>query len=449
MRRDGGGELSPAVRWSSPRSRDGRQHRAVQPRLAVQHAVEDDRSQPVGLDRVAGRQQLQPVGDDRGEGVLVLGAKRDQRVQRRRHALPVRRTRDARAEQPDAAALQQHDVPWARVGQRVPGPGRRDVRRHERPCHRRRIADLAWARRASALQPLAHQHARGRNSRSGAGTTRSGTPRSARRSRAASRPRAPGPARPARSRAPRAGSRPRPSRRTPRAAAPPGRRATQGHCEPRWPARAAGPSPRPRRRRARRGAPAHRASPRPARAPARRAPSRPAAPRALQRLLDVLERDRRRRLGARLLQLAGQPRSVGGTASSATSAAVRPSANRPLDERRTSAPPASTRVRSAGGRDGRGGGHEPRRLWGQCGDRLGDRRVAGHDVEGQPDRRRGGEDRGEHGGDVGARDLPAIQVPADADAARARLIGQAAGRTIVNAKPLSASFLSAWPLARR
>ena len=45
----------------------------------------------------------------------------------------------------------------------------------------------------------------------------------------------------------------------------------------------------------------------------------------------------------------------------------------------------------------------------------------------RPTAERGGQDRGERGGDVGPRDLPAIQVRTGADAARARLVGQAAG----------------------
>ena len=175
-----------------------------------------------------------------------------------------------------------------------------------------------------------------------------------------------------------------------------------------------------------------------------------AAPRALEDLLDVLERDRRRRRGA------GAPPTRRAARATRPGRRRRPPARRRARARRarsTSAgrarrpPPAvsATRAEAWAGR----------RPW--AAQTMGRVRRSRRRSACRPTRRRrparcrrGGEDRGEHGGDVGTRDLargpgaaPALTRPVPGSSVRPP------GGTIVNAKPLSVSFLSARPLARR
>ena len=91
MGRDGRGKLQRGGEVVETALGDRRQRGAVEHRRAAEDVAEDDGGQPVGLDRVGGRQQREPVGDDRGEAVLVAGAPGDERLQRGGGAVTRRR----------------------------------------------------------------------------------------------------------------------------------------------------------------------------------------------------------------------------------------------------------------------------------------------------------------------------------------------------------------------
>ncbi len=159
MRRDRRGELERGSEVVEAALRDGGKRRAVEGRRAGEDLAEDDGGQPVGLDRVGGRQEVEPVGDDRGKAVLVARAPGDERLQRGGGAVAIDRASQPGAEQADLPAGHQHHMPWTRIGEDEARPGRGDVRGHERPGDRARVGDLGFGiGQRSSLQQLADEH---------------------------------------------------------------------------------------------------------------------------------------------------------------------------------------------------------------------------------------------------------------------------------------------------
>ena len=101
VRCDGGGELERGGEVVEPALGDRGQHGAVEGRRAAEDVAEDDGRQPVGLDRIAGRQQRRAGRRRSRRSRPGRRAPGDQRLQRGGGAVAIDGPREARAQQAD------------------------------------------------------------------------------------------------------------------------------------------------------------------------------------------------------------------------------------------------------------------------------------------------------------------------------------------------------------